>query len=121
MAKRKNQAKLADFRQVIQVPLLEGWVEAIETKIAKPALLVEEFLNLPTFQLKIGLGPSMQGGFSASVMNCDGTSPNGGLMFFANAPTPQGAIALCMLKLDFLEQSGDWQTVADSSTPSGYR
>jgi len=121
MAKRKASYELPAFKSVIQLPLNPEMVDSVITLIATPKDILEALLELPQEGLIVTLSPNPQGGASCSIRNANPSSGNAGLMFFSNAPTPLEAIAVALVKLDFLEKSKDWETVGGKGFGTGYR
>jgi len=121
MPKRKNTSEQAPFKSVIQVALLPEMVDQVVHLVATPADVLAQMSKLPEYGLAVGINPNPTGGYSCSIRSLDAGSGNGGLMFFGNGPTPLEAIAVALVKLDFLERQTDWSVGTGSASGNGYR
>lgn len=121
MAKRKERPALAEFKAVVQVPLLETMVASVATLILSPDQVRKEFDELVEFGLITSVSPDALGGYQVSIRQSRVESPNAGLMFFSKAPTVLEAKAVALVKVHFLDSQGDWLNASEKMPTTRYR
>lgn len=121
MAKRKSPKSLPEFREVIQVSLTEDMTDKVIAYAARKTDVLQALLGLPEEGFIVQIAPNPLGGMTASIRDARHESPNAGLMFFGNAPDALGALAVCLVKLDFLSTEENWHSLTSGKEAPKFR
>lgn len=121
MAKRRVRETLPPFKEVIQVPLMPEMVTQVTALVATQENLSVAWVKLAEEGFVCSVAPNPFGGFTASIRSAQEGSPNAGLQFYGNAPSAMEAIAVCLVKLDFLSTTSDWKKLATATPEQLYR
>lgn len=105
----KRKQHVVKFTEVVECPLLPEMVETIKTLTTDKGSILDAYLELlqEGYAITVKLNEQKEG-FSASGMMQKSGNPNAGRMVYANGPSPLGALAALVVKLDFLGLDTNW-------------
>lgn len=111
---RNSDSKEVKFLRVVQAPLMPDMVESVKSLVRVTPDVEKAFFEYISQGYALTAKPNPRGGYSASAMCAEPSSPNAGLMVFANGKTAHLAVAALVVKLDVLNQNQNWSTVEDA-------
>lgn len=111
----------ATFREVIAVPLSAEMAEEVPTYLADQKALIAEMFRLIEGGWQVSFKQNFKPeGIACSLMPQLGSMPNAGYMVFGNAPTALEALAVALVKKDFLGETSDWSESKSSLKTTRY-
>lgn len=108
----KKRTARATFREVVQIPLLDGASEQIIAIESNPTELVAQLEDLIYAGYEVSFVLDGDGGeqVTCRLFGASPDCPNAGYMLYSNAPTWQGALAVSCYKHFLSAKSGTWKS-----------
>lgn len=113
--------KPVPYQQHIQVPLLPDQVAQVETFSTNELALIRYIFDLVRIGCAVTVKPNDKGGYTSSVQAIEPEHRASGQAIFANAPSPEEAVAVLVFKMETVGPKLDWSVKGGQNTESKYR